>query len=220
MSKPPKLVVVIVVSALSLLAGCGDDDPPGFRDCLEWQNALLKPLAGGKLGQSFSGSLEGAQHVVTSPDDNYGPHGYYDEEANDGYAAVGVAGCALDDEGNLWRLQTRWSIRKDIETPYPVSLCDGTSWPCDGSSTPASEPPAVLFQGFSLVCGGSDCTKGEWETFDTLWDLNPWSGDGTVTAFSPIPPRRFAATVNVVPPIIAPHDDATRVELDVTLPDP
>ncbi len=217
MSKLPRPLAIAV--ALTLLAGCGGDKSPGFRDCTEWKTTQNRRQLEGTIHQRFSGWIEGAQRVVSSPPGDYRPHGYVIATDEDPFVALGVAGCALDADGNLWRLSTHFSIRKNATAPIPVSTCDASSWPCEGNSTP-QDPPPTLIEGYSVLCMKADCTQGEWETFDTLWDLNPYSGGGEVTEWSSSPPLHLTASVTLVPPITAFSDDPTVIDVDVTFPEP
>lgn len=99
-----------------------------------------------------------------------------------------------------------------------MSTCDTSAWSCDGNSTTKDAPPALI-EGYFVLCM-KDGTQGEWGKFDSVWDLNPYSGGGEATAWSPSAPLRLTASVTLMPPITAFSDAPTVVDVDVTFPGP
>jgi hypothetical protein len=106
--------------------------------------------------------------------------------------------------------------RNDVPKPLLPDLEPGN---IPGLHRGAAELPPALVEGYSVLCVDADCTNGEWETFDTLWDLNPYSGSGTATEWSSTPPLRLVANVMLDPPITAWSDDPTFIAVDLTFPE-
>ena len=228
MNRHPKIVLVAAAFALG---ACEDEEHPGFRDCLEWSSDALWHEQGvvpldGSLHLRFSDWVQGAQAVIDSPEANFKPRGYFatgsSTSADADFVAV-ASGCALDGDGNLWRLATSWTISTDETPPIPVSVCDDSAADCDGNSS-TNEPPAAMFEGYALVCIDADCTKevagaSEWEVLSVrTWDLTPAPGGGTVSDLSRVEPVHVQATVTVERSPTSVYENPVVVELDVTYP--
>jgi hypothetical protein len=144
-----------------------------------------------------------SRSVGTSPAKNFQPYGWHDEDD-----VAHVYGCALDDDGNLWRLRTYWGF-PSAAPPYDVVLDREND---DGLTV-------GTFGGDAVMCEEADCgsAEGSLAVLTTRPGLNPNEGEGRVTEWRQAPTSLKAEVT--AHPSNAIADSDTFITVDVTWPE-
>lgn len=187
-------------------AACGTDNP-GFRDCEEWRELEFTKLQG-SLHMAYSGWVGSEGGNRNAPSDNFGPYGRQGEDDGAGHPYTHVYGCALDPDGNLWRLQTYWQVPADPPLPLPVSLSDEPRE--DGE-------PQATFGGASTMCVDADCADDRAVFVTYPYSINPAKGEGTVVRYGTGDAASLAASVSLER-TSGNSTSILRIDVDVTWP--
>jgi hypothetical protein len=185
--RPSESLRCAIFIAACAASGCGGDEPPGFHDCEEWRRPGFVRLEG-TLRLDYTGWVGSQGGNQSSPSEDFKPYGAHGVDDGDGKPFTDIYGCALDAEGNLWRLRTFWQVPSGVEAPIPVSL--------DDEPRPDGAPQA-LFSGDAAMCVDADCVDSRSVFFTRATSIDPDLGEGTVTRFGSEENATLAATVGL-----------------------
>lgn len=196
-----------VFLAACAASACGGDESPGFRDCEEWRTPGFVRLQG-SLRLDYTGWVGSQGGNQNAPSGDFKPYGAHGLDDGSGKPYMDVFGCALDTEGNLWRLQTLWQVPSGAEAPLPVALDDE---PRPDGATQA------LFSGDAVMCTNAECADAHVAFKTRAQSINPLAGEGTVTSLGSEKDAGLAATV-AMEVSQGTEKRQVRIEVDVTWP--